>query len=164
MEKKCEVCGETFKKRPRDSVSQWDDRAFCSLACSNKMKTTKAPHLYFWEKADRRQDDECWPWLGTVDQNGYGRVIFMTSAIKAHRVSYEMANGPIPDGLVIMHKCDNPNCVNPNHLEAGTQRENMIGASVRGRLNPISTLNLKPGQKGFYGGGPKLNKERKYVG
>ena len=85
----------------------------------------------------------------------------MTSKFKAHRVSYEMANGPIPDGLIIRHKCDNPNCVNPKHLESGTQKDNMLDASFRGRINPKSLLNLRPGEKGVYGAGTKSNGDRK---
>ena len=154
MEKKCETCGATFTKRPRDSARQWENRAFCSLPCANVMKKSTPTHLYFWDNVDRRGDDECWPWVGVCDGHGYGRVIFMTSVYKAHRVSYEMRNGPIPTGLVVRHICDNPNCVNPDHLLAGTQKENMQDAARRGRLNPKSLKNLRPGAKGFLGAGP----------
>lgn len=163
MEKNCEVCGGTFEKRPRDSATQWANRSFCSLRCANKVKKVMPTHLYFWKYAERKGIDDCWPWRGTCDQNGYGRVVFMTEKFKAHRVSYEMANGPIPDGLIIRHKCDNPNCVNPNHLEAGTQKDNMQDASKRGRLNEKSLLNLRPGTKGVRGAGPKSNGEIKNV-
>ena len=155
MEKTCEACGQPFKKRPRDSEQQWSDRAFCSIPCANVMKKAMPTHLYFWFYAEKRGPDKCWPWRGVCDQHGYGRVLFMTSVFKAHRVSWEMANGPIPDGLIVRHKCDNTNCVNPNHLQTGTQKENMLDASSRGRLNPKSLLNLRPGEKGFYGAGSK---------
>ena len=154
MEKKCEACGQAFRKRPKDSKAQWADRAFCSLSCANRVKKTMPTHLYFWKYAKRKSDDECWPWTGSCDQYGYGRIPFMASQMKSHRVSYEMFNGPIKDGLVVRHKCDNPNCVNPRHLEAGTQKENMLDASRRGRLNPKSLENLRPGMKGFRGAGP----------
>ena len=161
MEKICEGCGRTFKKKPKDSARQWDDRSFCSLPCVNLLVRTMPTHLYFWKYARRLDESECWPWTGVVDQHGYGRVQFMTSKFKAHRVSYEMANGPIPDGLIIRHKCDNPNCVNPKHLESGTQKDNMLDASFRGRINPKSLLNLRPGEKGVYGAGTKSNGDRK---
>jgi len=153
MEKTCEACGQAFKKRPRDSQAQWEDRAFCSVHCAGKVKNTMPTHLYFWKYAERKSNDECWPWTGTCDQHRYGRVPFMTKQMKAHRVSYEMFNGHIPDGLVVRHRCDNPNCVNPHHLEVGTQKENMLDASKRGRLNPKSLENLRPGMKGFLGAG-----------
>jgi hypothetical protein len=161
MEKICEVCGSTFKKKPRDSQVQWENRAFCSLSCSNIMKKTIPTHLYFWKYAKKKGDEECWPWTGICDEYGYGRVHFMTSKIKAHRVSYEMVNGPIPEGLIIRHKCDNPNCVNPSHLCVGTQKDNMQDASKRMRLSAKSLENLRPGSKGFRGAGPISNGERK---
>lgn len=160
MEKTCEACGHAFKKRPRDSDAQWSDRAFCSLLCANKMKRTMPPHLYFWKHVDRKNEKECWPWNGIKDAQGYGRVIYMTSIFKAHRVSYEMFHGPIPEGLLVLHSCDNPNCVNPFHLEAGTQQKNMKDAYARGRLSLNSTKNLRPGEKGFYGAGPISNGEK----
>lgn len=160
MEKICEACGKPFEKRPKDSARQWEDRAFCSLPCANIMKKTTTTHLYFWKHTDRRGREECWPWVGVCDNYGYGRVQFMTSMLKAHRVSWEMANGPIPDGLIVRHKCDNPNCVNPSHLEVGTQKDNMQDASKRSRLNKRSFLNLRPGKKGFHGAGPVSNGEK----
>lgn len=106
-------------------------------------------------------EDECWPWLGTVDERGYGRVHYKASKIKAHRVSFEMVNGHIQDGNIICHKCDNPNCVNPNHLFEGTSKDNAQDMVSKGRQNPKSLLSLRPGKKGFYGAGPKSNKELK---
>ena len=159
MEKKCETCGDTFSKRTRDSLAQWMDRAFCSLSCANIQKKTVPPHLYFWDRCEKSGENDCWPWSGICDEHGYGRVIFMTSKVKAHRVSYEMRYGPIPDGLLVRHKCDNPNCVNPNHLELGTQKDNANDMSKRGRLNPISAMNLRPGKSGFHGAGPVSNKD-----
>ena len=161
MEKICEVCGNPFQKRPRDSQRQWEDRSFCSLSCANKVKKTIPPHISFWKHAVRRGADECWPWNGVCDQHGYGRIHFMSSKVKAHRVSYEMMNGPIPDGLLVRHTCDNPNCVNPKHLCVGTQKDNMRDASDRGRISAKSRLNLRPGAKGFLGAGPVSNGEIK---
>jgi len=103
----------------------------------------------------------CWIWTGASDSKGYGRMAsgFKKSPLKAYRVSYELFVGIIPDGLVVRHKCDVTSCVNPNHLEVGTQKDNMQDASKRGRLNPISLLNLRPGENGKYGAGSKSNKE-----
>lgn len=164
MEKKCEWCGDAFKKKPRDSALQWENRAYCSIPCANKVSKTLPPHLSFWKYTIRMGEFECWPWSGVTDQHGYGRINFMTLKFKAHRVSYEMFIGPIPDGNVICHKCDNPNCVNPKHLFAGTQKQNMMDASSKGRLNPKSLRNLRPGMAGVHGAGPLSNGDIEDVG
>ena len=109
----------------------------------------------------------CWIWMGCVDKLGYGRMssCFGKPPFKAYRVSYELFVGKIPDGLLVRHKCDTPSCVNPNHLEVGTQKDNVNDASLRGRLNAKSLLNLHPGERGTYGAGSKSNKElMNYVG
>jgi len=89
----------------------------------------------FWGKVDRRTDDECWEWTG-ARQSGkwqYGRLTVDGRWMTAHSVSWEMANGPRPEGLVIRHTCDNPPCVNPKHLALGTFADNTRDMFERGR-------------------------------
>lgn len=74
---------------------------------------------------DRRGDEECWPWLGALDRDGYGKGIRIDGYQHlAHRAAYMLLVGPIPDGLTIDHLCRNRACVNPGHMEVVTAEEN----------------------------------------
>lgn len=89
----------------------------------------------FWSKVAVKTEMECWEWLGNTNNKGYGMFSVNSFVGKklAHRLSYESVNGKIPEGMHIMHSCDNPCCVNPNHLSAGTHRDNMQDASKKFR-------------------------------
>lgn len=79
-------------------------------------------------------DGDCWIWKGTErGQNGYGGIKHDGKQWMAHRFSWQMHNGPIPDGKIVCHKCDTPKCVNPNHLFLGTQQDNMDDRGAKGR-------------------------------
>lgn len=85
------------------------------------------PRPTFWENVGK--SDGCWLWTGAIGSGGYGR--FLGEA--AHRWSYEQAYGPIPDGLWVLHRCDNPPCVRPDHLFLGTHQDNMDDMEQKGR-------------------------------
>lgn len=76
----------------------------------------------------------CWLWLGVPSGNhGYGRIKRGSNTVMAHRASWEKSNGSIPEGLLVLHKCDNPSCVNPDHLFLGTQQDNENDKVSKGR-------------------------------
>ena len=89
----------------------------------------------FWGYVDITGEEVCWPWIGARDRpNGYGRFSIKRSrAILAHRFAWILSNGPIPDGLCVLHRCDNPPCVNPAHLFLGTQADNNVDCVRKGR-------------------------------
>ena len=75
----------------------------------------------------------CWEFTGPRANYGYGKVGFADGMRAAHRISWEHHNGPIPVGMLVLHRCDNPPCVNPEHLWIGTQADNMRDMVAKGR-------------------------------
>ena len=92
----------------------------------------------FWDKVDKSGD--CWMWTASVRGHGYGAFFYKGKVQRANRVSWELENGPIPSGMVIMHTCDNPLCVNPRHLSAGTQKENVQDSISKGRCHRLKGI------------------------
>jgi len=82
----------------------------------------------------RIDENDCWLWQGFRNSHGYGHIKVNKKTCKAHRVSYEVFVAAIPDGLILMHLCDVPACINPAHLIPGTQKENMADAIAKGRM------------------------------
>ena len=89
----------------------------------------------FWSKVfPGPTPGSCWVWHGPTDGHGYG--MFYVSKVgtrRAHRVAFESIHGPVPDGTVFLHKCDNPPCVRPDHLRMGTRAENNADRDTKGR-------------------------------
>lgn len=88
----------------------------------------------FWVKV-RHSPTGCWEWAASKNTAGYGQVSLGGGKIdRAHRVCWQMVNGPIPEGMNVLHRCDNRACVRPSHLFLGTHRDNMQDALKKGRL------------------------------
>ena len=94
----------------------------------------EAPYIRFLRSFSIDPTTKCWVWSGEMATNGYGKIKVFGRYKSAHRFSHELNNGPIEEGMEILHSCDNRKCVNPDHLRQGTHAENMQEAAERGRM------------------------------
>ena len=146
------------------STRDWLAKRFCCRSCKDLFgRAVRTPIAdRFWKKVRRKHPSQCWVWLGATDGPVGAGIIHEFGKVapsRASRVSWELHYGKIPAGLFVCHACDNPSCVNPQHLLLGSQRANVIDAVRKKRLNKKSELNLRPGALGYHGAGPKSQKE-----
>lgn len=113
----------------------WMPKIVCPQCSCHIPRTT--PEERFWSQVDKSK--ECWEWVGYCKSNGYGDFSVGRKAVFAHRFSYELMYGPIPESMVICHLCDNPKCVRPDHLKLGTQHDNVHDCIKKGRRRYVST-------------------------
>lgn len=99
----------------------------------------------FWTHCLKKGPNECWGWKAALHKGGYGLFGYNGKMHLAHRASWEIHFGPIPKGMFVLHKCDNPICTNPNHLFLGTQLDNMRDMFAKGRGKPGHHFGEKTG-------------------
>ena len=98
-----------------------------------KVRNNKSLYERFLLKFDESKVGECWEWAASLDGRGYGQIKNGKSMSRAHRISWEYYNSQIPEGMHVLHRCDNPVCVNPHHLFLGTHQDNMRDMARKGR-------------------------------
>jgi hypothetical protein len=146
----CERCGAPFLATPDQVKRNWG--RFCSKLCSianyHDTHPPKTQEERFWAKVIKT--DVCWNWTGAKNPKGYGilhRSGKQARNILAHRVSWELHNGPIPEGMWVLHRCDNPECTRPDHLFLGTVIENMQDAAQKCRIKGKRKLTVDQAQE-----------------
>lgn len=114
----------------------------------------------FYKKFDIGQD--CWNWTaGLRGKSGYGAFKYKGKVLDAHRLSYKLHKGEIPEGLLVCHTCDNRRCVNPDHLWLGSYRDNWMDAVTKGRAsNPMNQDKIKHPSISAYRKGCRCNECR----
>lgn len=152
VERVCEWCGVTFittNGRIRQGAGRFHSRD-CWRAWLNGRWTPEQLADRFWARVDRRNPDECWPWLGgRIGADGYGSCYWDRKTVLTHRLAYFLGHGEWPQPQA-NHRCNNPRCCNPTHIYAGTPKQNREdwlatgkkrGPGPQGERNPTSRLN-----------------------
>lgn len=132
--KPCVRCGTSFWcEKCRDVGGAYLERIYCGVKCYYAAIRDHNPDDLLWQKVNKNGPNGCWVYSGACDRRGYGRPATGHKRYYAHRRSWEIHNGPIQKGLLVLHKCDNPPCCNPEHLFLGNDADNALDAARKGR-------------------------------
>lgn len=129
----CGTCGAIFSMYGRPKTS-----AFCTWACYVARPRPGLAEM-FWRRVDQSDPNGCWLWTGAIAY-GYGKLRFEKKSYIASRVSYILTNGSIPYGIHVLHHCDNPPCVRPDHLFLGNDADNHADQLAKSRQRKGSTM------------------------
>lgn len=135
IEKNCQYCGAKITKNPKWSIKQYEEQKYCGWLCFSKSQTydlnkTKEEFL----KKIIIKENGCHEWQGGKCQKGYGMFRYNGKTIRAHRFAWFVKTGDlIPDKIMACHKCDNPSCVNPEHIFLGSGKDNYEDMKNKGR-------------------------------
>lgn len=144
--KPCIHCGKEFYARNFEDIpGDARERKFCSFACG--ISRFADPDKYLLDRIDKNHPSGCWVYSGATDRRGYGRPGRIRpdgsrGRYYAHRRVYELEVGPIPDGMLVLHRCDNPPCCNPAHLFLGTDQDNVTDKMNKGRHKQVGEQNI----------------------
>lgn len=142
VERQCKTCDKTFLS--------WEchkNHQFCSRQCHHNHLRNASPLIDRLVLGTKKMPSGCIEWQKSKHTRGYGLTTVNNKSISTHRVSYELFVGPIPDGIFVCHRCDNPPCINPLHLFLGTPNDNMNDMFTKGRNADL---------RGHRNGGAKL--------
>jgi hypothetical protein len=128
-------------------VKAWREKKKLGLPIGNPGRPANTPDV-LWSKVDKKGEDDCWPWLGYKNEQGYGRVMIDEWSYYAHRVIFNLVNPNVIELSApkssdeygfLLHSCDNPSCCNPKHLRVGTHAENMADKVAKNRQKTFPT-------------------------
>jgi hypothetical protein len=124
----CTHCGKEFTVT-HARIRQGSGK-YCGRPCASAHRTPPTVE-HFWSKV--LKSEGCWLWQAGTFARGYGCFTIRRRNYQSHRIAWELTYGPIPGGMFICHKCDNPRCVRPDHLFLGTPKDNMDDKTRKGR-------------------------------
>jgi hypothetical protein len=123
---------ERVRKLARERMRRWRERMNPAALRAQKRAIQRVEN--FWKKVNKTES--CWIWTGAKNKKGYGSFgVQANKTMSAHRFAWRWAYGEVPDNMQILHRCDNPSCVNPNHLFLGTNLDNVLDRENKGRGN-----------------------------